>query len=81
VIDGLFLRSPCRFLAGRRRRVVDLVGSAAFTRGRQLGLVSIVIAVSATFPVLPTAGGMFAFGERHAPTQVVGAGLVIAGLI
>ena len=60
--------------------VVDLGGFAAFTRGSQVGLVSIVIAVSATFPLIPMAGGMLAFGERPAPTQLLGAALVVVGL-
>jgi drug/metabolite transporter (DMT)-like permease len=60
--------------------IVDIGGFAAFTRGSQLGLVSIVIAASATFPLIPMVGGMVVFGERPARSQLAGALLVIAGL-
>jgi drug/metabolite transporter (DMT)-like permease len=60
--------------------LVDLGGFAAFSRGSEVGVVSIVIAVSATFPLIPMVGGMIVFGERPARTQLAGALLVIAGL-
>src|SRR5437763_1239472 len=44
--------------------VLDLLGFAAFTRGTEVGLASIVTAASATFPLIPVAGGVLLMGER-----------------
>ncbi len=61
--------------------LVDLGGFAAFSRGSEVGVVSVVIAVSAAFPLIPMVGGMVVFGERPARTQLAGALLVVAGLV
>lgn len=59
----------------------DIVGVAAYSRGSELGLISIVAAVSATFTLIPVAGGILLFSERPAPNQLVGLLLVIGGLV
>jgi drug/metabolite transporter (DMT)-like permease len=59
---------------------VDIVGTASFGYGAEVGLLSIVIAVSAIYPLIPVIGGVFLFGERPAPNQFVGVGLVVVGL-
>jgi len=60
--------------------LADVAGIAAYARGSELGLVAIVAAVSATFTLIPVAGGILLFGERPAPNQLVGLALVIGGL-
>jgi drug/metabolite transporter (DMT)-like permease len=60
--------------------LTDILGIAAFARGSELGFVSIVVAASATFTLIPVAGGVVLFGERPAPNQIVGVVVVIAGL-
>ena len=61
--------------------VTDIVGVAAYARGSELGLVSIVVAASATFTLIPVAGGIVLFSERPAPNQLVGLVLVVGGLV
>jgi drug/metabolite transporter (DMT)-like permease len=79
---GLDAKVPARPLAmAGLIGAADLGGFALFTRGSELGLASIVTAASATFPLIPIVGGMVLFHERPAASQLVGAGLVIAGLV
>jgi drug/metabolite transporter (DMT)-like permease len=59
----------------------DIVGVAAYSRGSEVGLISIVAAVSATFTLIPVAGGILLFSERPAPNQLLGLVLVIGGLV
>ncbi len=61
--------------------VTDILGVAAYSRGSELGLISIVAAVSATFTLIPVAGGILLFSERPAPNQLLGLVLVIGGLV
>jgi drug/metabolite transporter (DMT)-like permease len=78
----LHARPPGRYLAlAVAIGVADLGGLLLFTRGVELGLASIVTAASATFPLIPIAGGLLLFHERPAATQLAGVGLVIAGLV
>ena len=60
--------------------VVELLGTIAYARGAEVGLVSIVTAASATYPLIPVFGGVAVLHERPAPNQYLGVGLVIAGL-
>jgi drug/metabolite transporter (DMT)-like permease len=59
----------------------DNVGVAAFTRGSQLGLVSITSAVSASFPLVVIAGSLVLFRERPSPRQWAGVLAAIGGLV
>ncbi len=61
--------------------LVDVLGISSYARGTELGLVSVVTAVSATFPLIPIAGGVLLLGERPAPSQSVGVALVVCGLV
>ncbi len=61
--------------------VVDIAGIAVFSRGAQVGSLSVVTAVSATFPLIPFVGGLVLLGERPVRTQVAGVACVLAGLI
>jgi drug/metabolite transporter (DMT)-like permease len=61
--------------------MVELVGTIVYARGAEVGLVSIVTAASATYPVIPVLGGVVLLHERLVPNQYVGIALVIAGLL
>jgi len=61
--------------------IADILAIASFARGSQLGFISIVVAASATFTLIPVAGGIVLFHERPAPNQLVGVALVVAGLL
>ena len=60
---------------------VDLTGTMSYARGAEVGLVSVVTAVSATYPLIPVFGGVRLFGERPSPGQYAGVAMVIAGLV
>ncbi len=61
--------------------LLELLGSFAYARGAEVGLVSIVTAASATYPLIPVFGGVLLLHERPAPTQFVGVAMVIGGLM
>jgi drug/metabolite transporter (DMT)-like permease len=61
--------------------IADNIGIAAFSRGSQLGLVSITSAVSASFPLVVIAGTLVLFGERPSARQWVGIAAAITGLV
>jgi transporter family protein len=81
--DGVRMRrlSPAAVALASAVGLTDIVGIAAYARGAELGLVSIVAAASATFTLIPVAGGVLLFGERPAANQIIGVVLVIAGLM
>ena len=60
---------------------VDVFGILMYARGVQLGLVTIVAAASATFPIVSVLGGVLILRERPALSQSVGVVLVIGGLL
>jgi uncharacterized membrane protein len=60
--------------------VAELAGTIAYARGAEVGLVSIVTAASATYPLIPVLGGLHLLHERLAPSQYVGIALVVVGL-
>jgi len=59
---------------------VDVGGTLSYAYGASVGFVSIVTAVSATYPLIPVFGGIKLFLEWPAPTQYAGVAMVIAGL-
>ena len=61
--------------------VADLTGTISYSRGSEVGLVSIVTAVSATYPLIPVFGGIALLDERPAVNHYVGVAMVIAGLL
>jgi drug/metabolite transporter (DMT)-like permease len=61
--------------------MLELVGTIVYARGAEVGLVSIVTAASATYPVIPVLGGVALLHERLVPNQYVGIGLVVTGLL
>ena len=61
--------------------LADLAGTISYSRGSEVGLVSIVTAVSATYPLIPVFGGIALLDERPAINHYVGVAMVIAGLL
>jgi drug/metabolite transporter (DMT)-like permease len=61
--------------------VMELVGTIAYARGAEVGLVSIVTAASATYPLIPVLGGVVLLHERPVPNQYLGIAMVIGGLL
>ena len=61
--------------------LLELFGTISYARGAEVGLVSIVTAASATYPLIPVLGGVILLHERPAPNQFVGVALVIGGLM
>lgn len=61
--------------------VMELVGTISYARGAEVGLVSIVTAASATYPLIPVLGGVVLLHERPVPTQYLGIAMVIGGLL
>jgi drug/metabolite transporter (DMT)-like permease len=61
--------------------VVELLGTISYARGAEVGLVSIVTAASATYPLIPVFGGVALLQERPAPNQYLGVAMVIGGLV
>jgi drug/metabolite transporter (DMT)-like permease len=57
-----------------------MMAVAFFARGSEVGLVSIMSAVSATFPLVVIAGGVALFHERPTKVQWVGILTTVAGL-
>jgi drug/metabolite transporter (DMT)-like permease len=79
--EGMRRISPRNLGIAAAAGVTDIIGVVAYSRGSELGLISIVAAVSATFTLIPVAGGILLFSERPAPNQLVGLVLVIGGLV
>jgi drug/metabolite transporter (DMT)-like permease len=61
--------------------LADIGGIALYTIGTERGLIAIVTAASATFVIIPVAAGIAFMGERPAPNQLAGVGLVVGGLL
>ena len=60
--------------------IVEMGGMFAYTRGTEVGVISIVAAASIAYPLIPMLGGIVMFGERLAPSQWVGLGVTLCGL-
>ena len=61
--------------------LADIFGVAMYSRGAEIGLISIVTAASATFVLFPIVGGVALFGERPGPSQYLGIAMVVGGLL
>ena len=60
--------------------IVEMGGMFAYTRGAEVGVISIVAAASIAYPLIPMVGGIALFGERLAVSQWVGLCVALAGL-
>ena len=61
--------------------VLETLSLLAFTRGSEIGIVSIVAAASTAYPIIPIIGGIVLFKERLAPVQFAGLFVVSLGLL
>ena len=61
--------------------IVEMGGMFAYTRGTEVGVISIVAAASITYPLIPMLGGIVVFGERLALSQWAGLVVTLAGLL
>jgi drug/metabolite transporter (DMT)-like permease len=68
-------------VAGLAVGVADVLGIMSFSHGAQVAALSLVAAVSATFPLIPFVGGLAVLGERPAFSQAIGVFAVVAGLV
>ena len=60
---------------------LETLSLLAFTRGSEVGIISIVAAASTAYPVIPIIGGIVLFKERLGPLQFVGLFIVSVGLL
>ena len=60
---------------------LETLSLLAFTRGSEIGIVSIVAAASTAYPVIPIIGGIVLFKERLAAIQFAGLFVVSLGLL
>ena len=60
---------------------LETLSLLAFTRGSQVGIVSIVAAASTAYPLIPIVGGIVLFKERLSALQFVGLFIVTLGLL
>jgi transporter family protein len=67
--------------AGLLVGVADILGIMSFARGAQVAALSVVSAVSATFPLIPFVGGLVLLRERPAFSQELGVLAVVGGLV
>ena len=78
---------PWQLLTGRLVAGVVLIGVFetgalfAFTRGAEVGVISIVAAASTAYPMVPILGGLLIFRERLALSQVAGLAIALGGLL
>jgi drug/metabolite transporter (DMT)-like permease len=68
-------------VAGLAVGVVDVFGIMSFSRGAEVAPLTLVSAISATFPLLPFVGGLVVLRERPAFSQALGVFAVIGGLV
>ena len=61
--------------------IVEMGGLFAYTRGAEVGVISIVAAASISYPLIPMLGGIIVFGERLAVSQWAGLCVALAGLL
>jgi len=60
--------------------VLDTAANALFALGIGSGYASIAATGSGAYPIIPAVLGIFALGERLAPNQYVGIGILVCGL-
>jgi drug/metabolite transporter (DMT)-like permease len=68
-------------VAGLLVGATDVLGIMSFSHGAEVAALSLVSAVSATFPLIPFVGGLVVLRERPAFSQALGVFAVIAGLV
>ena len=61
--------------------MADLFGVAMFAAGAEAGFISIVLVASAVFPLIAVLLSVIYLHERPVPNQIVGAAVVVTGLV
>ena len=61
--------------------ITEIAGLFAFSRGTEIGIISIVAAASTVYPILPVMGGLLIFRERLSPNQWIGLVVAMIGLL
>lgn len=61
--------------------VLATVGSMAFSRGAELGHISITAAASGVYPLIPITAGLLVLRERITPAQGIGVTTIVGGLL
>ena len=56
-------------------------GLFAFSRGAEIGVISVVAATSTIYPVIPILGGLIIFQERLEVSQIAGLVVALVGLL
>ncbi|MFN2611201.1 MAG: EamA family transporter [Actinomycetota bacterium] len=60
---------------------VDAIGFLAFSKGAEIGMLSVVATASAAYPLIPLILGLVVFKEKLATNQMVGVAAVMAGVL
>ncbi len=61
--------------------VLENGGFFVFSRGAEIGLISIVTVAASGHPLVPILGGVLIFRERLAPNQIIGVVAVLGGVL
>jgi len=79
-IDLRVFRSRIAIVLGATVGVLDTLANVFFARGIESGYASLAATGTGMYPIVPAVLGMLALGERLAPNQLVGIGLLVIGL-
>jgi drug/metabolite transporter (DMT)-like permease len=79
-IDLRVFRNRTTLLLGTIVGVLDTLANVFFALGIGSGYASLAATGTGMYPIVPAVLGMLALGERLAPNQLVGIGLLVIGL-
>ena len=79
-IDLRVFRARTALVLGTIVGVLDTLANVFFARGIESGYASLAATGTGMYPIVPAVLGMLALGERLAPNQLVGIGLLVIGL-
>jgi len=79
-IDLRVFQARIAFALGATVGVLDTLANVLFARGIESGFASLAATGTGMYPIVPAVLGMLALGERLAPNQLVGIGLLLIGL-
>jgi uncharacterized membrane protein len=80
-MDLRVFRDRTTFLLGAIVGVGDTLANVFFARGIESGYASLAVTGTGMYPIIPAVLGMIALGERIAPNQLIGIGLLVLGLV
>jgi uncharacterized membrane protein len=78
--DLRVFRDRMTFTLGAIVGIGDTLANVLFARGIESGYASLAATGTGMYPIVPAVLGMIALGERLAPNQLIGIGLLILGL-